>query len=101
MTRGRRRRRSPTAWRSQTTDDASLQGATVSIGSGFVSSEDSLGFVNQNGITGSYNAHDRGAVAVRVGVAGELSDGAAVGDVQRFQWGESDDGDADDQLPGR
>ena len=36
-------------------DDTSLQGATVSIGSGFMSSEDSLGFVNQNGITGSYD----------------------------------------------
>jgi VCBS repeat-containing protein len=37
-------------------DDTNLQGATVSISSGFVSSEDALGFTDQNGITGSYNA---------------------------------------------
>ncbi|MDP2121537.1 MAG: VCBS domain-containing protein, partial [Hoeflea sp.] len=36
-------------------DNATLQGATVWISIGFVSSEDVLGFVNQNGITGSYN----------------------------------------------
>ena len=37
-------------------DDTNLAGATVSISSGFVSSEDSLQFVNQNGITGSYDS---------------------------------------------
>jgi hypothetical protein len=34
----------------------SLTGATVTISSGFVSSQDVLGFVNQNGITGIWNA---------------------------------------------
>ena len=37
-------------------DDTNLAGATVSISSGFVSSEDQLNFVDQNGITGSYNS---------------------------------------------
>ena len=37
-------------------DDATMSGATVSITSGFSSSADSLGFTNQNGITGSYSA---------------------------------------------
>ena len=37
-------------------DAATLAGATVSISSGFVAAEDSLGFASQNGITGSYNA---------------------------------------------
>jgi VCBS repeat-containing protein len=36
-------------------DDTILAGGTVSITSGFNASEDSLGFVNQNGITGSYD----------------------------------------------
>jgi hypothetical protein len=38
------------------TDSANLAGATVSISGNFQSSQDVLGFVNQNGITGSYNA---------------------------------------------
>jgi VCBS repeat-containing protein len=42
-----------TASSAQTTN---LVGATVTISAGFVSSDDSLGFTNQNGITGSYNA---------------------------------------------
>jgi VCBS repeat-containing protein len=33
-----------------------LVGGTVTINAGFAASEDSLGFTNQNGITGSYNA---------------------------------------------
>ena len=33
-----------------------LAGATVSIGAGFHSNADSLNFINQNGITGSYDA---------------------------------------------
>ncbi|WP_194446486.1 VCBS domain-containing protein, partial [Polaromonas eurypsychrophila] len=37
-------------------DTASLTGATVSIGTGFNTAQDGLGFINQNGITGSYNA---------------------------------------------
>ncbi len=37
-------------------DTTTLAGATVSITSGLASTEDSLGFVNQNGITGSYNS---------------------------------------------
>jgi VCBS repeat-containing protein len=37
-------------------DDATLQGATVSISSGFVASEDSLQFTDQNGISGDYDA---------------------------------------------
>ncbi|MBR0643935.1 beta strand repeat-containing protein [Plastoroseomonas hellenica] len=37
-------------------DSATLTGATVSIGTGFVSGEDVLGFVNQLGITGTYDA---------------------------------------------
>jgi hypothetical protein len=37
-------------------DATTLAGATVSITSGLVASEDSLGFTSQNGITGSYNA---------------------------------------------
>ena len=37
-------------------DATTLAGATVTISSGLVASEDSLGFTNQNGITGSYNA---------------------------------------------
>jgi len=36
-------------------DDATIASATGSITSGFSSGQDSLGFVNQNGITGSYN----------------------------------------------
>jgi subtilase family serine protease len=37
-------------------DSMTIAGATVTISSGLVSSDDVLGFVNQNGITGSYNA---------------------------------------------
>ena len=37
-------------------DDTTLAGATVSITSGFVSTEDSLAFTTQNGITGSYDS---------------------------------------------
>jgi hypothetical protein len=37
-------------------DSAQLQGATVSVTSNFVAADDSLGFTNQSGITGSYNA---------------------------------------------
>ena len=37
-------------------DATTLTGATVSITSGLVASGDVLGFTNQNGITGSYNA---------------------------------------------
>jgi VCBS repeat-containing protein len=37
-------------------DDSNLTGATVSITAGFKASEDELGFTNQNGISGSYNA---------------------------------------------
>src|SRR5207302_5325028 len=37
-------------------DSANLSGAKVSISSNFSSSEDSLSFTNQNGISGSYNA---------------------------------------------
>jgi VCBS repeat-containing protein len=36
--------------------DKNLVGATVKIGSGFLASQDHLTFVNQNGITGSYNS---------------------------------------------
>jgi hypothetical protein len=37
-------------------DDTTLAGATVSISSGLVPTEDALNFTNQNGTTGSYNA---------------------------------------------
>jgi hypothetical protein len=37
-------------------DSANLVGATVAITSGFATGQDVLGFSNQNGITGSYNA---------------------------------------------
>ena len=37
-------------------DSALLGGASVQIGTGFVASQDSLGFVDQNGISGSYDA---------------------------------------------
>jgi VCBS repeat-containing protein len=37
-------------------DDATMAGATVSITSGFGAGEDTLGFTNASGITGSYNA---------------------------------------------
>ncbi|HIK91807.1 MAG TPA: hypothetical protein EYG03_07475, partial [Planctomycetes bacterium] len=37
-------------------DDVNLESATVAITGGFQSSEDSLGFTDQNGITGSYSA---------------------------------------------
>ena len=37
-------------------DDTDLEGATVSIATGFETSQDVLGFTNQNGITGSYNS---------------------------------------------
>ena len=37
-------------------DNANLAGASVSITAGFVSAQDTLGFVNQNGITGNYNS---------------------------------------------
>jgi VCBS repeat-containing protein len=37
-------------------DDSTMNGATVSITSGFSSGNDSLSFTNQNGITGSYNS---------------------------------------------
>jgi len=37
-------------------DSSMLSGATISIGAGFVAGEDSLGFVTQAGISGSYNA---------------------------------------------
>ena len=37
-------------------DSANLVGATVAITSGFVGAQDTLAFVNQNGITGNYNS---------------------------------------------
>src|SRR5205085_2444367 len=37
-------------------DSANLTGATVSITANFASGQDVLGFTDQNGITGSYNA---------------------------------------------
>jgi trimeric autotransporter adhesin len=37
-------------------DSATLSGGTVSITGGFAAAEDTLGFTNQNGITGSYDA---------------------------------------------
>ncbi|WP_341915092.1 tandem-95 repeat protein [Polaromonas sp. YR568] len=37
-------------------DTASLTGATITIGTGFNATQDALGFSNQNGITGTYNA---------------------------------------------
>ncbi|MGY4255183.1 putative thioesterase [Bradyrhizobium sp. USDA 4516] len=37
-------------------DSANLTGATVQITGGFAAGQDVLGFVNQNGITGSYNS---------------------------------------------
>jgi VCBS repeat-containing protein len=37
-------------------DDTNLEGATISITSGFQTGEDALGFADQNGITGSYSA---------------------------------------------
>src|SRR5262249_45702635 len=37
-------------------DTANLAGATISITGNLTSAEDVLGFTNQNGITGSYNA---------------------------------------------
>jgi hypothetical protein len=37
-------------------DSANLQGATVSITGNFLSTEDALNFVNQNGISGTYNS---------------------------------------------
>src|SRR5439155_983830 len=37
-------------------DSASLAGATVTITGNFVAGQDFLGFTNQNGITGNYNA---------------------------------------------
>ena len=37
-------------------DNTNLASATVSITANFVTGEDVLGFTNQNGITGSYNA---------------------------------------------
>ena len=37
-------------------DSATLTGATVSITGNFTAGQDVLGFVDQNGITGSYNA---------------------------------------------
>jgi hypothetical protein len=37
-------------------DTANLQGATVTISTGYVSGQDALGFTNQNGITGSFDS---------------------------------------------
>lgn len=37
-------------------DDTDLEGATVAITSGFLAAQDTLGFTNQNGITGNYNS---------------------------------------------
>ncbi|WP_162240555.1 beta strand repeat-containing protein, partial [Bradyrhizobium viridifuturi] len=37
-------------------DSANMVGATIAITGGFAAGQDVLGFVNQNGITGSYNA---------------------------------------------
>jgi len=37
-------------------DDTDLEGATISISSGYFIGEDSLGFINQSGITGSWNS---------------------------------------------
>ncbi|MHC5780067.1 hypothetical protein, partial [Nostoc sp.] len=36
-------------------DSTNLSSATVTITNGFVATEDSLAFINQNGITGTYN----------------------------------------------
>src|SRR4030095_8702500 len=38
------------------TDGSNLAGATITIASGYVAGQDVLAFVNQNGITGSFNA---------------------------------------------
>ena len=37
-------------------DNTSLYNATIRIASGFVGSEDELGFTNQHGISGSYDS---------------------------------------------
>jgi hypothetical protein len=37
-------------------DDTDLEGATITIGTGYVNGEDELLFTNQNGITGSFNS---------------------------------------------
>ena len=37
-------------------DDDNIDGATITIGTNYVSTEDSLSFTNQNGISGSFNA---------------------------------------------
>ncbi|MEL6967608.1 MAG: VCBS domain-containing protein, partial [Pseudomonadota bacterium] len=37
-------------------DNSTITGATVQIGAGFVSRYDGLGFIDQNGISGSYNS---------------------------------------------
>ena len=66
-------------------DSANLASATVASPANFVTGEDVLGFTTQNGITGSFNAHDRRADADRQRDGGELPDGAAVGDLREQQ----------------
>ena len=80
-------------------DSANLAGATVQITGNFVSGQDVLGFTNQNGIAGSYNA----ATGVLM-LAGQAKSGAipgcpAVGHLFQFQR-QSVRPDAHNQLPG-
>jgi VCBS repeat-containing protein len=79
-------------------DSANLVGATVQITSNFVSGQDVLGFANQNGIAGSYNAVT--GVLTLTGQASLAESGRpAVGHLFQFQR-QSVRPDAHDQLPG-
>jgi hypothetical protein len=66
-------------------DSAKFASATIAITSGYVAGEDVLTFVNQNGITGSFNARDRRADAQRRRQRRELPGGAAIDHVPQHE----------------
>ena len=57
-------------------DDTNMEGATITISSGYQSSEDVLAFSNANGITGSWNSSQRGSDPAAVSQQSQLRDRA-------------------------
>src|SRR5205085_2252982 len=71
-------------------DSTTLSGATVSISGNFASGQDVLGFTNQNGITGSYNAAT--GVLTLSGTASVANYQAALRSVSYFNSSENPSG---------
>jgi hypothetical protein len=72
-------------------DSINLVGATISITANFHSGQDILGFVNRNGITGSYNA--AAGILTLIGVASVATYEAALQSVTYFNASDAPSGD--------